>query len=221
MSLFRHLQYLVLRRRLGSLGPGAVIERGVDLRGDLSCLALGRKAKVKKGSILDLTRGGKITVGEETVISEYVLLHPVSGHIRLGRRSSVNPFSILYGHGGLVIGDNVRIAAHVVIIPMNHRFDDPGAIIHDQGIETLGITIEDDVWIGANATVLDGVRIGQGAIIGAGAVVTRDVQPYTVVGGVPARPIGHRSEGPVILDPAAGPVAGYDPVRASGTVTKK
>jgi acetyltransferase-like isoleucine patch superfamily enzyme len=73
------------------------------------------------------------------------------------------------------------------IIAVNHVFDDPHRPFVEQGITAEGIVIEDDVWIGAGAVVTDGVRIGKGAVVAAGAVVNGDVEPHTVVGGVPAK----------------------------------
>jgi acetyltransferase-like isoleucine patch superfamily enzyme len=70
---------------------------------------------------------------------------------------------------------------------VNHVFDDPDRPFIEQGITAQGIVIEDDVWLGAGVVVTDGVRIGRGAVVAAGAVVTNDVPPHTVVGGVPAR----------------------------------
>jgi acetyltransferase-like isoleucine patch superfamily enzyme len=98
----------------------------------------------------------------------------------------------LYGTGGVVIGDAVRIAAHVVIVAAMHRFDSVDIPIHEQGSSASGIVIEDDVWIGAGARILDNVRVGRGAIVGAGAVVVKDVEPFTIVGGVPARLLKYR-----------------------------
>jgi acetyltransferase-like isoleucine patch superfamily enzyme len=109
------------------------------------------------------------------------------GVIKIGDGCSINPYSILYGHGNLTIGNNVLIAAHTVIIPANHNFKDLEIPIHQQGLTTKGICIEDNVWIGAGCKILDGVTIGFGAIVAAGAVVTKDVVPNTIVGGVPAR----------------------------------
>ena len=86
----------------------------------------------------------------------------------------------------------MRIGAHVVIIPYNHLFEDPSVQIFKQGSSQQGVFIEDDVWIGAHVTVTDGVRIGKGSVIGAGAVVTRDIPPYSVAVGVPARVIKSR-----------------------------
>jgi len=114
------------------------------------------------------------------------------GEVTLGDRCSVNPYSILYGHGGLAIGNGVLIAAHVVIIPANHNIA-LDSNIRSQGITALGIVIEDDVWIGAGARILDRVHIESGAVVAAGSVVTSGRVPAnTIVGGVPAGVIGYR-----------------------------
>lgn len=91
-----------------------------------------------------------------------------------------------------MIGNYVRIAAHTVIVATQHIFERIDIPICHQGVEGKGITIEDDVWIGANCTVLGGVTIGKGTIVAAGAVVTKDVEPYSIVAGVPAKVIGSR-----------------------------
>ena len=114
------------------------------------------------------------------------------GNITIGDFCSINPYTILYGHGNLSIGNNVLIAAHCVIIPANHIFSDLDSPINSQGLTTKGIIIEDDVWIGAGCRILDGVTVGKGSIIAAGAVVNKDVEPYTIVGGVPAKIIKKR-----------------------------
>jgi acetyltransferase-like isoleucine patch superfamily enzyme len=87
----------------------------------------------------------------------------------------------------------------VQIVAVNHVFDEPGRPFVEQGITAEGVTIEDDVWIGAGSIITDGVRIGRGSVIAAGAVVTRDVPPQVVAGGVPARIIrrvGERGTSP-------------------------
>jgi acetyltransferase-like isoleucine patch superfamily enzyme len=116
----------------------------------------------------------------------------MGGSIVIGTKSSINPYCVLYGTGGLVIGDFVRIAAHTVIVAASHRFDRTDVPICAQGSSAVGITIENDVWVGAGVQILDGVRIGRGAIIAAGAVVRSDVEPFAIVGGVPARVIKRR-----------------------------
>lgn len=99
------------------------------------------------------------------------MLIPYGGVISIGDDFSLNPYSVLYGHGGLSIGNSVRIAAGCVIIPANHVFSDPGTAIRAQGLTKLGIVIEDDVWVGANVTILDGAHISRGCVIAAGSVV--------------------------------------------------
>lgn len=143
-------------------------------------------------SFLSCDGGGSISVGAKTRIHPYAMLLTYGGNISIGRHCTVNPYNILYGHGGLTIGDRVRIAAHCVIIPAQHRFNQSDTPIHEQGISAKGIFIEDDVWIGANCTILDGVRIGRGSVIGAGSVVTKSIEPNSVAVGVPARVIRTR-----------------------------
>ncbi|WP_040920406.1 acyltransferase [Leptonema illini] len=147
---------------------------------------------LSRRATLSLIAGGSIKIGAGCRIHHFAQLLTYRGHIILGENCSVNPFTILYGHGGLTIGNNVRIAAHVVIIPSNHNFQRIDIPIFQQGHSQKGITIGDDVWIGANSVILDGVTIGNGAIVSAGAVVRADVAPYEIVGGVPAKRIGVR-----------------------------
>lgn len=135
---------------------------------------------------------GDIEIGDDTIIHNYAVLDTYGGKIKLGSRCSVNPFSVLYGHGGLSIGNYVRIAAHTVIVPFDHIFDSVEIPIGDQGRSTLGIKIDGDVWIGANVTVTDGVTIGQGCVVGAGSVVVKDIPEFSVAAGVPAKVIKKR-----------------------------
>jgi len=91
------------------------------------------------------------------------------------------------------IGNDVMIGQDVIIITRNHEFKDISIPMSRQGFKDYEpVIIEDDVWIGARVIVLPGVRIGKGAIVGAGAVVTEDVEPYSIVAGVPAKVIGSR-----------------------------
>ena len=94
----------------------------------------------------------------------------------------------------ITIGNNVLIAAGVRMITRKHGFGDIERPMSEQRYASASIIIEDDVWIGFNAVILPGVTIGRGSIVGAGAVVTKDVAPYSIVGGVPARLIGKRMQ---------------------------
>lgn len=78
------------------------------------------------------------------------------------------------------------------MIPVNHKFEDLDILIKNQGLDKKGIVIEDNVWIGANVTILDGVKIGSGSVVAAGAVVNKDVPQNTIVAGVSCRVIGER-----------------------------
>lgn len=133
-----------------------------------------------------------IDIGYITYLHSYCRVKTFKGWIKIGSYCTINRFTILAGHGGLEIGNNVLISPHVIINPQNHIFEDPNIPIWKQGISTQGIKIEDDIWIGAGAIILDGVTIGRGSVIGAGAVVTKDIPPYSIVVGVPARVIKKR-----------------------------
>ena len=135
---------------------------------------------------------GKILIGINSEVHDYSRLMCYGGEISIGENCTVNPFCVLYGHGGLKIGNNTHIATHCVIIPANHKFDQTDKLISEQGETRNGITIGDDVWIGANCVILDGVTIGNGSVIGAGSVVTKNIPPLSVTAGVPAQVIRTR-----------------------------
>jgi acetyltransferase-like isoleucine patch superfamily enzyme len=139
-----------------------------------------------------------LVVGEGSWIAGHAL---VRGDVEIGADTTVNPYACISGK--VTCGNGVRIASLASIIGFNHNFADPDRPIHQQGVTSAGIVIGDDVWVGANAVVLDGVEIGRGAIIAAGAVVSRDVEANAIVGGVPARTIGRRG-GTVPGAPAIG-----------------
>lgn len=115
------------------------------------------------------------------------------GKVSMGANSSVSNNSFLNGgSAGIFIGDNVMIAPGCVLVAFNHGFEDPIIPMVEQHWTEAPIVIEDDVWIAANCTVTLGTRLGRGCIIGANSVVTKDVEPFSIVGGVPAKPIGRR-----------------------------
>lgn len=136
------------------------------------------------------TTYGSVKIGERSTIHQHALIIANGGEIRIGSGFSLNPYSILYsGTAGLIIGDNVRIAAHVVIVPENHNFERLDVPIRYQGLSSKGIIIGSDVWIGAGAKILDGSVIGDGCVIAANAVVNRKFAANTILGGIPAVPI--------------------------------
>lgn len=116
----------------------------------------------------------------------------VRGDVTTGQDCSINPFACL---SGLIrMGNAVRIASHATIAGFNHGMDVGAGPMFQQPLTVRGIDIGDDVWIGANTVILDGVSIGSGAIIAAGAVVSKDIPEMAVVGGVPAQIIRFRHQ---------------------------
>jgi acetyltransferase-like isoleucine patch superfamily enzyme len=107
----------------------------------------------------------------------------------IGAHTIINRRCTLDGRGGLQIGANVSISPEVMLITSSHKLNDP-----DFGVQDQPITIEDFVWVGSRAMIMPGVTIGRGAVVAAGAVVTKAVPPYTIVGGVPARVMGSRAQ---------------------------
>jgi acetyltransferase-like isoleucine patch superfamily enzyme len=113
---------------------------------------------------------------------------PHSG-IWIGENSLIGEYNVIRGQGGVTIGDRVYTSPMVQFLAVNHVFEDAERPFVDQGITAEGIRVEDDVWIGSGAIVTDGTTVGRGSVVAAGAVVTKDVDPHTVVAGSPARVI--------------------------------
>jgi acetyltransferase-like isoleucine patch superfamily enzyme len=188
------------------------IERGVRLRRPED-VTLGRGVFVDTDVVLDAGAGG-LEIGDGSFVMSGCLLqvynHRALPHagIRIGRRAYLGERTLLRGQGGIVIGDNVLVGPGVQVLAVNHALADGTRPIRDQGITAVGIRIDDDCWIGAGAIILDGVTVGRGACVGAGAVVTRTVPPRTLVVGVPAR---------IVRDLDASPSAGPErPVYGGG-----
>jgi acetyltransferase-like isoleucine patch superfamily enzyme len=130
---------------------------------------------------------GNIRIGKNCWIEEYSRITTHGGDVEIGDGSSVNDFTVIRGGGGVRIGNCVRIGPHCVLIGASHKYDRTDIPIGEQGLTLQPVIVEDGVWIGANCTVLCGVTVGEGSIIGAGSVVTRSIPPYTVAVGNPAK----------------------------------
>jgi acetyltransferase-like isoleucine patch superfamily enzyme len=171
----------------------AAIENGVRLR-FASNIRLGPRSYLDQSVYIHACPRG-VSIGAETLVMHGSILHVYNfrdlphAFIHIGSKSLIGEYNVIRGQGGVSIGDRVYTSPFVQIVAVDHVFDDPHRPFIEQGITAQGIVIEDDVWIGSGAVITDGVHIGKGAVVAAGAVVTSDVAPHTIVGGVPARVI--------------------------------
>jgi maltose O-acetyltransferase len=118
--------------------------------------------------------------------------------VRIGRNTRINRNCTLDARSPLTIGDNVSISPEVMILAGTHDVNDPKFAPSEVG--PWAVAIGDHAWIGSRATIMPGVSVGRGAVVAAGAVVTKDVPPLTIVGGVPAKPIGTRDPGATVYE---------------------
>lgn len=133
----------------------------------------------------------RIILSDKAYIHDDVLIQG-SGTISLGEYSYIGSFSVVGSNDMISIGNNVIIAQNVSIRDTDHNFSNTDRPMNQQGITTAPVIIENDVWIAHGAIILKGVKIGTGAIVAAGAVVSNDVPQYAIVGGVPAKVIKFR-----------------------------
>lgn len=177
--LFRRMEgaelYLVLRRLRTAghrIDATAAFGRRVEMRiADGARLEVGAGTQVLHDSWLIAHPGDTLCLEDAVFISQHCT---VSGSVHIGRGTLIGGF--------------------VTIIDSNHRFDDTERPIREQGGSSAPIDIGQDVWIGSNAVILPGVRIGDHAVIAANATVTRDIPAWVVAAGTPARPLRDRRE---------------------------
>jgi acetyltransferase-like isoleucine patch superfamily enzyme len=161
-------------------------------------ISWGRFLRLGDGVLLSSMSRQGITLGNNVSIGAYSRLvvstspqHP-SGFIRIGHCVGMGEFAYLGGTGGLEIGDECIIGQYFSCHPENHIISDPEQAIRFQGVTRMGIRIGSNCWIGSKVTILDGVQLGEGCVIAAGAVVKSSFPPGSVVGGVPARLLRNR-----------------------------
>jgi acetyltransferase-like isoleucine patch superfamily enzyme len=134
-----------------------------------------------------------VIIEDNVEIKDYVIIRTTRKKVIIGEYTQINPFTVIYGGCGVIIGKNCMIAPHCMLASGNHNYKQIDVPMRFAGTISKGpIVIEDNVWIGANCTIADGVTIGNDALIAANSVVTNDVNPYDIVGGVPAKVIGNR-----------------------------
>lgn len=130
-----------------------------------------------------------IKLGNNVVVREFAVVEAHKGFISIGDNSFIGHRVTIYGQGGVTIGSDTMVAAGTLIVSSNHNYELGEAAFKDQGETSLGITIGNNCWIGANVSILDGVELGDGTVVAAGAVVTKSYAGSGVLAGVPAKPI--------------------------------
>ncbi|OGT33671.1 MAG: hypothetical protein A2W28_03085 [Gammaproteobacteria bacterium RBG_16_51_14] len=132
-----------------------------------------------------------ISINKDSFLRSHVMINAGSpeGFVSIGERTGIGQGTILYGNGGLRIGNDVLIAGHCFIVASSHAYEQTYMPINQQGYTAQGITIGNNVWIGAGVTILDGISIGDNVIIGANSVVNKSVEANSTVAGSPARQI--------------------------------
>ncbi|OUL34069.1 transferase [Nostoc sp. T09] len=188
------LRNFLYRAIFARLGSSVYIQDGVEFISTDS-IEIGNGAYIFKGVRIDAKghENNRIHLENGVVLERNVLIGALNNTcIHIGQDTFIGPSVCIAGPGNIKIGKHCLIAAHIGIYANNHNFADPIEPIKYQGITSKGIVIEDDCWLGHGVKVLDGVTIGRGSVIGAGAVVTKDIPAFSVAVGVPARVIKSR-----------------------------
>ena len=145
----------------------------------------GRHSKIYRSVRMDTPPYRKFSLGDYSVVESFSCINNAVGDVVIGDHTRIGLHNTVIGP--VTIGHHVNLAQGITITALNHNFGDKSQRIDSQGISTNPVVIGDDIWIGANAVVLPGVSIGNHSVVAAGAVVTRDVPPHSLVAGVPAK----------------------------------
>ena len=187
----RNLGYRFVLKKVGRF---AMILKGVDLRGCPS-ISLDERAKLRKNvSIRVFYSPNHIHLGYNTSVHEYAIIKSKGGDVFVDRNSFISSFVNISAVGNVHIGKNVMLANGCRLETGTHGLFDLDVPMKEQSTDSHGIFIGDDCWLGAGVKVVDNVRIGQGSVIGAGSVVTKDIPPFSIAAGVPARLLRKRTD---------------------------
>ncbi len=173
---------------------------GVELR-NRYLIHFGRGVTLGEHVVIDGLSHEGVTIGDDVNIGPYTRIEATGVFSNLGKgasigaRSGIGAFSFIGAAGGVTIGSNVIMGQYVSFHSENHVFSRTDMPIRQQGITRQGITIEDDCWVGAKVTFLDGSHVGTGSVIAAGAVVRGFIPPFSIAAGVPAKVIKKRDDG--------------------------
>ena len=147
----------------------------------------GKHSVIHRSARMDTPPYRIFSLGDYSVIESFACINNAVGDVMIGNHTRIGLHNTIIGP--VEIGSHVNLAQGITVTALNHNFDDTQKRIDEQCVSTIPVTIEDDVWIGANAVILPGVTIGNHCVVAAGAVVTKDVPPHSLVAGVPAKVI--------------------------------
>lgn len=145
----------------------------------------GKGACVRPRTRMDVVPWNKFELGKGSTVEDFSAINNGVGSVIIGDRTKIGLSNTIIGP--VAIGNDIRLAQNVTLSGLNHNYEDVSRPIHEQGVSTSPITIEDATWIGANVVVLAGVTIGKHCVIAAGSIVTKDIPAYSVAVGNPAR----------------------------------
>lgn len=196
IALGAKLRNILYRSIFARIGSSVYIQNGVEFLGS-SCIEISDGVHIFNDVRID-GRGhenNKISLGERVALERGVEIGALDNtHIDIEENTYIAPYVCISGPGNIKIGKHCMIASHSGIYANNHNFADLTVLIREQGVTRKGIIIEDNCWLGHGVTVLDGVTIGQGSVIGAGSVVSKDIPPFSIAVGVPAKVIRDRQD---------------------------
>ena len=145
----------------------------------------GRHSVIHHSVRMDTPPYRQFRLGRYSVIESGTCINNAVGDVIIGDYTRVGLHNTIIGP--VNIGHHVNLAQGITVTALNHNFEDSEKRIDEQGVCTTPVVIEDDVWIGANAVILPGVRVGTHSVVAAGAVVTKEVPPHSIVAGIPAK----------------------------------
>ena len=145
----------------------------------------GKHSVIHRSVRMDTPPYRRFCLGDYSVVESFACINNAVGDVMIGDHTRIGLHNTIIGP--VTIGSHVNLAQGITVTALNHNFENAEKHIDEQGVSTTPVTIEDDVWIGANAVILPGVHIGNHCVVAAGAVVTKDVPPHSLVGGVPAK----------------------------------
>ena len=147
----------------------------------------GKHSVIHRSARMDTPPYRIFSLGDYSVVESFACINNAVGDVIIGVHTRIGLHNTIIGP--VEIGSHVNLAQGITVTALNHNFSDTSKRIDEQGVSTNPVTIEDDVWVGANAVILPGVTIGEHCVVAAGAVVTKDVPPHSLVAGVPAKVI--------------------------------